>query len=142
TKNATFIDFPVFDSPSPFGHGSSGIVLRYCPWCGVRFSDTPLDIDPMDNPNPILPAHPGAGTHCCEMMNIHTSGEDLIVIYDEVKHLYVRPIFDGSHETAFLGRSGIVLKYCPWSGDVLPSSGDSEALEEIRLPGDLTNPRY
>lgn len=90
------------DSPSPFGYGSSVIVLQFCPWCGSHFSDAPPILDPIDSPNPIPAFHPGADVHCCEMMSIPTSGEDLILVYDARSGRYLRPVFDGPPETGWL----------------------------------------
>ena len=80
--------------------------------------------------------------HCCESMNVHLTGEDLILVYDVERRMYLRPIFDGPPEAHFLGRSGISLNICPWSGHLLPGRMPNAAIEEVPLPLGVSNPRY
>lgn len=142
SRKASYLTFPVFDAPSPFGQGSSDIVLKCCPWCAKHFPDTPPPLEAADNPNPIPMRRPGPGVHCCESMNYTLTDEDVIVIYDPGRRLYLRPIFDGSPEMRWLGVTGIVLDFCPWSGDLLPGRIRRDAIEEVPLPPGVTNPRY
>lgn len=139
-KGTSTFNFPVYDAPSPFGHGSSGILVYFCPWCGEHLADPP-ELDEAALDNPIRPLRLGRGDYCCERMNEEMSDEDLILVHDKQRELYIRPLFNGPPERMNLGTTGVALNFCPWSADELPGR-TRDMFSQVPLPYGTTNPRH
>jgi hypothetical protein len=53
--------------------------------------------------------------HCCQYMNEYLAEDNIAIKYSSVVREYCIPVLDG-------GSSGIILRFCPWCGNKLPTS--------------------
>ena len=74
------------------------------------------------------------GQHCCEAMSGYLQHGDVALLYVGEFREYGIRVLDG-------GSSYIVIRFCPWCGQKLPSSLRDEWFNEIeRLGLDATSP--